>query len=211
MAHSAPLISTLVFGLVLAFGFGLIAQRFKLPPLIGYLLAGIAIGPFTPGFVADQGVANQLAEIGVILLMFGVGCTSRSTICCRSVPSPSPAPSPRRGSDAARHGCRLVAGLDARRGTRLRHRPVGREHRGAAAPASGAPAARYRARAHHRRLAHRPGPRHGDRAGAAAGARRRAQGHRGRAGSLAARSRPSPSRSARSPPSSSSCSSSAGK
>ena len=73
MAHSAPLISTLVFGLVLAFGFGLVAQFFKLPPLIGYLLAGIAIGPFTPGFVADQGVANQLAEIGVILLMFGVG------------------------------------------------------------------------------------------------------------------------------------------
>src|SRR4030066_90612 len=73
MAHSAPLISTLVFGLVLAFGFGLIAQRLRLPPLIGYLLAGIAIGPFTPGFVADQSVANQLAEIGVILLMFGVG------------------------------------------------------------------------------------------------------------------------------------------
>ena len=73
MPHSAPLISTLVFGLVLAFGFGLVAQRFKLPPLIGYLLAGIAIGPFTPGFVADQSVANQLAEIGVILLMFGVG------------------------------------------------------------------------------------------------------------------------------------------
>jgi CPA2 family monovalent cation:H+ antiporter-2 len=73
MAHSAPLISTLAVGLVLAFAFGLVAQRLKLPPLIGYLLAGIAIGPFTPGFVADQGVANQLAEVGVILLMFGVG------------------------------------------------------------------------------------------------------------------------------------------
>ena len=73
MPHSAPLISTLAVGLVLAFGFGLVAQRLKLPPLIGYLLAGIAIGPFTPGFVADQSVANQLAEIGVILLMFGVG------------------------------------------------------------------------------------------------------------------------------------------
>ena len=73
MPPSAPLISTLVFGLVLAFGFGLVAQRLRLPPLIGYLLAGIAIGPFTPGFVADQSVANQLAEIGVILLMFGVG------------------------------------------------------------------------------------------------------------------------------------------
>jgi K+:H+ antiporter len=73
MPHSAPLVSTLAVGLVLAFGFGLVAQRLKLPPLIGYLLAGIAIGPFTPGFVADQSVANQLAEIGVILLMFGVG------------------------------------------------------------------------------------------------------------------------------------------
>src|SRR5262245_22819201 len=73
MPQSAPLISTLVFGLVLAFGFGLVAQRLRLPPLVGYLLAGIAIGPFTPGFVADQSAANQLAEIGVILLMFGVG------------------------------------------------------------------------------------------------------------------------------------------
>jgi CPA2 family monovalent cation:H+ antiporter-2 len=73
MPHSAPLISTLAVGLVLAFAFGLVAQRLRLPPLIGYLLAGIAIGPFTPGFVADQSVANQLAEIGVILLMFGVG------------------------------------------------------------------------------------------------------------------------------------------
>ena len=73
MPHSAPLVSTLAVGLVLAFGFGLVAQRLKLPPLIGYLLAGIVIGPFTPGFVADQSVANQLAEIGVILLMFGVG------------------------------------------------------------------------------------------------------------------------------------------
>jgi K+:H+ antiporter len=73
MPHPAPLISTLAVGLVLAFAFGLVAQRLRLPPLIGYLLAGIAIGPFTPGFVADQSVANQLAEIGVILLMFGVG------------------------------------------------------------------------------------------------------------------------------------------
>jgi CPA2 family monovalent cation:H+ antiporter-2 len=73
MPHASPLISTLVVGLVLAFSFGVLAQRLRLPPLVGYLIAGIAIGPFTPGFVADQGVANQLAEIGVILLMFGVG------------------------------------------------------------------------------------------------------------------------------------------
>jgi len=71
--HAAPLISTVVFALVLAFVFGLGAQRLRLPPLVGYLLAGIALGPFTPGVVADQGIANQLAEIGIILLMFGVG------------------------------------------------------------------------------------------------------------------------------------------
>jgi CPA2 family monovalent cation:H+ antiporter-2 len=73
MLQSTPLISTIVIGLVLAFAFGVVAQKMRLSPLIGYLLAGIAIGPFTTGIVADQHVANQLAEIGVILLMFGVG------------------------------------------------------------------------------------------------------------------------------------------
>ena len=60
-------------GLVLAFVFGAVANRLRLPPLAGYLLAGIVVGPFTPGFVADPGLATELAEIGVILLMFGVG------------------------------------------------------------------------------------------------------------------------------------------
>ena len=73
MPHHAPLISTIVVALALAWALGAVAHRFKLPPLVGYLLAGIAIGPFTPGFVADQDLANQLAELGVILLMFGVG------------------------------------------------------------------------------------------------------------------------------------------
>ena len=73
MPHTPPLVSTLAIGLVLAFTLGVVAQRFKMPPLIGYLIAGIVIGPFTPGFVADQDIANQLAEVGVILLMFGVG------------------------------------------------------------------------------------------------------------------------------------------
>ncbi len=73
MLHVPPLVSTLAIGLVLAFSLGVVAQRFSFPPLIGYLLAGIVIGPFTPGFVADQDIANQLAEVGVILLMFGVG------------------------------------------------------------------------------------------------------------------------------------------
>src|SRR5215469_8286702 len=73
MPHVPPLVSTLAIGLVLAFSFGVLAHRFKLPPLVGYLLAGIVLGPFTPGYVADQNIANQLAEVGVILLMFGVG------------------------------------------------------------------------------------------------------------------------------------------
>jgi CPA2 family monovalent cation:H+ antiporter-2 len=73
MAHHTPLISTIVIGLSLAFLFGALAQRVRLSPLIGYLLAGVAVGPATPGFVADQALADELAEIGVILLMFGVG------------------------------------------------------------------------------------------------------------------------------------------
>ena len=73
MPHDSPLIAILVFGLGLAFILGTLANRLRTSLLVGYLLAGVAIGPFTPGFVADQGLALQLAEIGVILLMFGVG------------------------------------------------------------------------------------------------------------------------------------------
>ncbi len=67
------LISTIVAGLVLAFIFGFIARRLNLSPIVGFLVAGVAVGPYTPGFVGDVGLAQQLAEIGVILLMFGVG------------------------------------------------------------------------------------------------------------------------------------------
>src|SRR5690606_11859926 len=73
MHHDTPLISTIVAGLVLAYIFGMIANRFRLPPLVGYLFAGILVGPYTPGFVADQELSAQLAERGVILLVFGVG------------------------------------------------------------------------------------------------------------------------------------------
>ena len=73
MPHADSLILTLVGGFVLAFVFGMLANRLKLSPLVGYLLAGVAVGPFTAGFVADMQLAPQLAEIGVILLMFGVG------------------------------------------------------------------------------------------------------------------------------------------
>src|SRR5206468_12683256 len=73
MPHASPLIATIVGGIGLAFILGTIANRLRISPIVGYLLAGVAIGPYTPGFNADQGLAQQLADIGVILLMFGVG------------------------------------------------------------------------------------------------------------------------------------------
>jgi CPA2 family monovalent cation:H+ antiporter-2 len=73
MFHETPLITTIVAGLGLAFVFGAIARRLRVSPLVGYLLAGVAVGPHTPGFVADAALASELAESGVILLMFGVG------------------------------------------------------------------------------------------------------------------------------------------
>lgn len=73
MPHDVSLIATIAAAFGLAMVFGLLASNLRMPPLVGYLLAGILIGPFTPGFVADVGLAGQLAEIGVMLLMFGVG------------------------------------------------------------------------------------------------------------------------------------------
>lgn len=73
MHHATPLITTIVGGLVLAFVLGMIANRLRISPLVGYLMAGVLAGPFTPGFVANTALAPELAEIGVILLMFGVG------------------------------------------------------------------------------------------------------------------------------------------
>jgi len=73
MPHDTSLIGTVVAGLGVAFLMGALAHRLKISPIAGYLLAGVLVGPFTPGIVADTGLALQLAEIGVILLMFGVG------------------------------------------------------------------------------------------------------------------------------------------
>ena len=73
MPHSIGLITTIAAGLGLALIMGLLAARLRMPPLVGYLVAGIIVGPHTPGFNADMGLAAQLAEIGVMLLMFGVG------------------------------------------------------------------------------------------------------------------------------------------
>lgn len=73
MHHDTSLIDIIAVGLALAFILGTLAHRLKLSPLVGYLVAGICVGPFTPGFVADQALATQLSELGVMLLMFGVG------------------------------------------------------------------------------------------------------------------------------------------
>ncbi len=73
MHHDTDLINIIAVGLAVAFVLGAIAQKLRFSPLVGYLMAGIFVGPFTPGFVADQALANQLAELGVMLLMFGVG------------------------------------------------------------------------------------------------------------------------------------------
>jgi CPA2 family monovalent cation:H+ antiporter-2 len=71
--HASGLLPTLVLSLVFAFLGGAAARIVRLPPLVGYLLAGVVVGPFTPGFVADQRIASELAEIGVALLLFGIG------------------------------------------------------------------------------------------------------------------------------------------
>ncbi|WP_375650079.1 YbaL family putative K(+) efflux transporter [Bartonella sp. OT172YNZD] len=73
MLHDTPLITTIVAGLCLAFFLGMIASRLRISPLVGYLLAGVIVGPNTGGFKIDSVIINQLAEIGIILLMFGVG------------------------------------------------------------------------------------------------------------------------------------------
>ena len=71
--HDLSIIITLAGGLAVALVFGWVTQRLGLSTLVGYMLAGIVVGPYTPGFVADAELASQMAEIGVILLMFGVG------------------------------------------------------------------------------------------------------------------------------------------
>jgi monovalent cation:H+ antiporter-2, CPA2 family len=90
MLHEDTLIATLAVSLALAFALGLLAVRLRMPPLVGYLLAGIALSPHTPGWVADAHLAPQLAEIGVMLLMFGVGThfSLRDLLAVKSIAIP---------------------------------------------------------------------------------------------------------------------------
>src|SRR5829696_5992170 len=90
MPHETGLIATVAVALALAFVGGFLATRLGLPAIVGYLLAGVAVGPFTPGFIADTHLAPQLAEIGVILLMFGVGIhfSLRDLLAVRAIAIP---------------------------------------------------------------------------------------------------------------------------
>ena len=90
MPHEISLIAMMAVGLGFAFVGGFAAIRLRLPPILGYLLAGVAVGPFTPGFVGDPALAGQLAEIGVILMMFGVGMhfSVRDLLAVRNIAVP---------------------------------------------------------------------------------------------------------------------------
>ena len=90
MTHETALLATIAVSLGFAFLFGFVAARLRAPPLVGYLLAGVAVGPFTPGFVANAGLASELAGIGVILLMFGVGLhfSIRDLLAVRAIALP---------------------------------------------------------------------------------------------------------------------------
>ena len=90
MTQHSPLIALLAVGFGLAFVFGAVVSRLKLSPLLGYLIAGVLIGPFTPGFIADEGLAQEVADVGVILLMFGVGLhfSPRDLLSVRAVAVP---------------------------------------------------------------------------------------------------------------------------
>ncbi len=136
MPHSVPLITTMVAAIVLAFALGAGAHRLRLSPLVGYLLAGVAIGPFTPGYVGDLHLASQLAEIGVILLMFGVGLhfSLDDLMKVRLIAVPGAVV---QIAIATLMGWGLAAllGWSSGGGAGLRAGPVGRQHGGAAAGA----------------------------------------------------------------------------
>ena len=134
MHHATPLITTIVGGLVLAFILGMIANKLRISPLVGYLLAGVLAGPFTPGFVADTKLAPELAELGVILLMFGVGLhfSLKDLMAVKSIAIPG-AIAPDSGGNAAGHGAFSGDGLVADGWDRVWSVSFNRQYRGAIA------------------------------------------------------------------------------
>lgn len=133
MHHATPLITTIVGGLVLAFILGMLANKLRISPLVGYLLAGVLAGPFTPGFVADTKLAPELAELGVILLMFGVGLhfSLKDLMAVKSIAIRRDRPDSR--GDAAGYGALRRAGLVVNDRYRVRLMSFHRQYRGVTA------------------------------------------------------------------------------
>ena len=165
-----PLITMLVVGLGLAFVLGAVANRLKLSPLVGYLVAGIVIGPFTPGYVADQAMARQLAEVGVILLMFGSGLhfSLADLLSVRKIAIPG-AVGQMTLVTLLGLGVAYAIGWPIGAGHHLRPRAVGLQHGGRAALAAGKASAPVGAGPHGGRLAGRAGHRDDPRPHPAAG------------------------------------------
>lgn len=134
MHHATPLITTIVGGLVLAFILGMLANKLRISPLVGYLLAGVLAGPFTPGFVADTKLAPELAELGVILLMFGVGLhfSLKDLMAVKAIAIPRCDRPDSRG-DAAGYGALCRAGLVVNDRYRVRFMSFHRQYRGVTA------------------------------------------------------------------------------
>ena len=168
--HGFDLIATLAGGLTAGLVFGYITHRLGLSPIVGYLLGGVLVGPHTPGFVADGALAEQLAEVGVILLMFGVGLQFhlQELLAVRRVAIPGAVGQSVAATVLGRGGrARVRLGLAG--GIRVRDRAGCGEHRRAGARAGGPRRPAHADRAHRRRLAGGRRPVHGDRAGDAAG------------------------------------------
>ena len=171
MPHSISLITTLAAGFGLALLLGFIAVRLRLPALVGYLLAGVAIGPVTPGFVADAEIASQLSEIGVMLLMFGVGLhfSVADLLNVRKIALPG-AVVQMVVATAMGAGHGAVVGLVPGQRPGARAVPVGGQHRGAAQGPGEPGHPRLGQRADRRGVAGGRGPGDGPGAGAPAGA-----------------------------------------
>ena len=169
MDHEPVLISTIAIGLTAAFIGGLIARRVRLPAIVGYIVAGVVIGPFTPGFIADTDIALELAELGVILLMFGVGIqfSIRELLAVRSIAVPGAIV---QTIVSGLFGIWLGLGPRLEPGRRARPgaRHLDRQHGRPAARAHRPQRARHAAGADRRRLADRRGPAGRPRARAAA-------------------------------------------
>ena len=156
MPHKIDLILTLTAGFTAALALGFATQKLRLSPIVGYFLAGILVGPFTPGYVADNDIATQFAEIGIILLMFGVGLHFhlKDLLAVRKVAIPGALVQIAAATGIGRgHHTNVWMVMD--RGNRLWNGDIGCEHRRPDPGAFGQPSLAYAQRPYRHRLAYR--------------------------------------------------------